>query len=879
MTTLLTQTDGSKPGPFRRLYGGPPELRDEMVDAEGGLRPHWQTFVSALDELGVPEVTRRWDEARQLIREHGVTYNVYGDPRGLGRPWVLDPIPLLISAADSDALEAGLVQRARLLELVLADLYGAQTLLHSGLLPPELVFDHPGFLRSCHVVHPSGGRFLHLYAANLGRTPDGRVWILGDRTQAPSGAGYVLENRLVLSRMLPDVFRDCQVQRLARFFLTVRETLREIAPHHRDNPRVVLLTPGPYNETYFEHAFLAKYLGYTLVEGGDLTVRGDRVFLKLLGGLQPVDVILRRLDDDFCDPLQLKRDSFLGAPGLVQAVRAGNVAVANPLGSGLVETPALMAFLPTLCQRLLGEPLKLPSVPSWWCGDATAREHVLANLRRLVIKPSFPSSGVEPIFGAKLSHEQLRTVTDRIRARPRDFVGQEQLELSTAPVLADGHLLPRRFVFRAFLAAAGDSFVVMPGGLTRTAAGPDSLVVSMQQGGGSKDTWVLSAGPVSSFSLLPPFGGPLALSRGGGDLPSRAADNLHWLGRYVERAEGCVRLLRGILVRLTEKSGLAEVPELPALLRALTHQTMTYPGFAGPGAEARLAGPDHELLSIAYNGSRPGSLQWTLDSLQRVSRTVRDRISSDTWRVLNRLKLAGRPRLPDATSEMTARTAIFNQDTDLADEPGETAGTLSDLLESIEDLVISLTAFSGLAMESMTRGQGWRFLELGRQLERAAHTINLLKSTLTKVSGGEGPLLEALLEIAESSMTYRRRYLSSVQAAPVLDLLLADETNPRSLAFQLVAVADHVEHLSHDDAHPQAPNERQVALAALTDLRQADINALARATDEGLRPELAELLTRLGKQIPLLSDKITQNYLTHVQASQQLAALKNGGLP
>ena len=362
----------------------------------------------------------------------------------------------------------------------------------------------------------------------------------------------------------------------------------------------------------------------------------------------------------------------------------------------------------------------------------------------------------------------------------------------------------------------------------------------------------------------------MELSRGGGDLPSRAADNLYWLGRYVERAEGCVRLLCGILVRLTEKSGLADVPELPALLRALTHQGMTYPGFVGLGAEARLADPEQELLSIVHDGGRPGSLQCTLDALQRVSRTVRDRISSDTWRVLNRLKLREvEARARESSAEAAALCA----------EPPETAATLSDLLEALEDLVVSLTAFSGLATESMTRGPGWRFLELGRRLERAVHTISLLNATLTKVSCGEGQLLEALLEIADSSMTYRRRYLSSVQAAPVLDLLLADEANPRSLAFQLVALAGHVDHLPHDDSQPHSPTEQQVAMAALTDLRQANMDGLVRATDEGARQTLDELLTRLGTQILLLSDKITQNYLTHVQASRQLATLENGGLP
>jgi uncharacterized circularly permuted ATP-grasp superfamily protein/uncharacterized alpha-E superfamily protein len=863
MTTSISEPEPSNAGAFRLLYDGPPQFRDEMVDPVGGLRPGWQTFLRALDELGFAEVTRRWEDARQLISEHGVTYNVYGDPRGLVRPWVLDPIPLLISANESAALQAGLVQRARLLELILADLYGPQRLLHDGLLPPELVFEHPGFLRPCHGVSPSTGRFLHLYAANLGRTADDQFWVLGDRTQAPSGAGYALENRLVLSRMLPDVFRDCQVQRLARFFLTVRETLREIAPQHRDNPRIVLLTPGPYNETYFEHAFLAQYLGYTLVEGGDLTVRGDRVYLKLLGGLQPVDVILRRLDDDFCDPLELRRDSFLGAPGLVQAVRAGNVAVANALGSGLVETPAFMAFLPNLCRQLLGEPLKMPSVATWWCGDPTARDHVLTNLHRLVIKPTFPVWGLEPIFGERLSQDQLQILADWIRARPRDYVGQEQLALSSVPVLADSRLQPRRFVFRAFLAAARDSFTLMPGGLTRTAAGPDSLVVSMQQGGGSKDTWVLSAEPVAPFSLLPSGDGRIELSRGGGDLPSRAADNLHWLGRYVERAEGCVRLLRGILVRLTEKSELADVPELPTLLRALTHQGMTYPGFVGQGAEARLAAPEKELLSIVYESDRQGSLQWTLDALQRVSRTVRDLISSDTWRVLNQLRLR----------EVEGRAAVKRN------ELPDSAATLGDLLELLEDLVISLTAFSGLATENMTRSQGWRFLQLGRRLERAAHTASLLNCTMTKRSDSEGQLLDALLEIADSSMTYRRRYLSSVRAAPVLDLLLADETNPRSLAFQLVALAGHIEHLPHDNSQPQAPTERQIALAALTDLRQANMDGLAQATSEGVRRDLEELLARVRKQIFFLSERITENYLTHVQASRQLAILENSDLP
>ena len=526
-------------------YTVPAGLYDEMISA-GAVRPHWRALIQGLDALGVGELTRRWEEARHLIRENGVTYNVYGDPRGMDRPWQLDPVPLLISSPEARSIESGLVQRARLLERILADLYGPQTILREGLLPPELVFGHPRFLRPCHGVAVPAGRHLILYAADIGRGPEGSVWVLGDRTQAPSGTGYALENRIVLSRMLPDLFRDCHVQRLALFFRAFRDAIKALAPHNRDNPRIVLLTPGPFNETYFEHAYLARYLGFTLVEGGDLTVRDSRVFLKVLGGLQPVDVIHRRLDDDFCDPLELRGDSFLGVPGLVQAVRAGNVAVANPLGSGLVETPALPTFLPALCRRLLGEELRLPSVPTWWCGDPAGLSHVLANLPRLVVKPTFVPARRDPIFGERLSAAERQALADRIRANPRAYVGQEQLPLSTAPVLAGDHLRPCRLVIRAYVSAKDDGFAVMPGGLTRVTASADAMVASMQSGGGSKDTWVLSSGPVSTFSLLSTVVRPVELSRGGSDLPSRAADNLYWLGRYGERAEGTVRLLRGV---------------------------------------------------------------------------------------------------------------------------------------------------------------------------------------------------------------------------------------------------------------------------------------------------------------------------------------------
>jgi uncharacterized circularly permuted ATP-grasp superfamily protein/uncharacterized alpha-E superfamily protein len=883
MTPTATSPGASRDANPWHDYQGRPGCFDEMTTGDGQLREHWRKFVAGLDALGPAELMRRWQEARELIRENGVTYNVYADPQGMDRPWQLDPLPLVLSPAEWGKIEAGLVQRARLLELILADVYGAQHLLRQGLLPPELLFAHPHFLRPCHGIILPNKRHLHLYAADLGRTPDGGVWVLGDRTQAPSGAGYSLENRIVLSGMLPGAFRDCQVQRLALFFRSLRDNLASLAPRHRDDPRIVLLTPGPYNETYFEHAYLARYLGLTLVEGGDLTVRDHRVYLKLLGGLQPVDVILRRLDDTFCDPLELWRDSFLGVPGLVQAARAGNVALANPLGSGVVQTPALNVFLPAICRHLLGEELLLPSTPTYWCADAVARDYVLANLHRLVIKSSFPAPGRQSIFGSKLDAAARQKLAEAIQARPRDYVGQEQLTLSTAPVMVDGRLQPRHLVVRALLTASEGSFTVMPGGLTRFSGSADSLVVSLQHGGGSKDTWVLSSGPVSSFSLLPPPGQPIELSRGGGDLPSRAADDLFWLGRYAERAEGMVRLLRGILVRLTEKSGLSDAPELPLLLRALLHPVTGY-GAAGEGGEVRPASLEAELLSLVFDGQRPGSLRDTVASLRRVAGCVRDRISLDTWRILRGLDL--QEELAQLVPGLV-RPGEPGRANAFRDEEGGNGragaaprwATASDVVALLNQMVIRLAAFCGMAMEGMTRGHGWRFLDMGRRLERSIQLIRLIRNTLRTVSVSEGPLLEAVLEISDSSMTYRRRYLAGLQAAPVLDLLLADETNPRSLVFQLAALADHVERLPREQKWVSLSPEKRIILSALTGVRLADVEALSQGNADGVREQLDALLADLDGKLPLLCDSITRGYLSHAEPLQQRALLQPGGTP
>lgn len=849
----------SSPSGLMHGYAPPAGVCDELIDSAAPAlpRPHWMPYLHRLSAIGADGVRSRWEQAQRLIHENGVTYNVYGDPRGMDRPWQLDPIPLVLPEDHWRSVEAGLLQRATLLDLLAADLHGPQKLLHDKALPPELVFAHGGFLRACHGIRVPGGRYLHLYAADLGRGPTGETWVLADRTQAPSGSGYALENRLVVSRTFPEVFRECRVHRLALFFQSLRKTLASLAPRNRDNPRIVLLTPGPYNETYFEHAYLARYLGYQLVEGGDLTVRDDRVYLKTLAGLQPVDVVLRRLDDDYCDPLELRPGSMLGVPGLVQAVRAGHVAVSNALGTGLVESPAIMPFLPGLCRRLLSQDLLLPSVNTWWLGQPRELRYAIEHLDRLVIKPAFAGVRQEAVFGQRLAGPEREKLIARLRARPYDYVAQQQVALSTAPVLTERGPEPRHVVLRAFLTADDDRYRLMPGGLTRVSASTDSLVVSMQRGGGSKDTWVLSSGPVSSFSLLRGPEHPVELSRSGHDLPSRLADNLYWLGRYAERAEGLIRLTRTILSRLDDAVAAEPSPELQTLLRALTHVSLAYPGFTDPEAPDRLLHPDAELLSIISDPRRDHSIAAVLASVRRVASVVRDRLSGDAWRVISALPDQPLPARPAAPA---------------SDEP-PTLIVPALALESLHRVVNLLMALGGQVSESMSRSYGWRFLDAGRRVERAVQTIALLRATLLRPAKDEGPLLEALLETADSAITYRRRYLANLHAAGVLDLLLSDETNPRSLAYQLASLADHADRLPADHLRAGRRPDQLIILAALTSVRLADIDRLSRPGPTGLRDQLDDLLDRLFVELPAFSDALSQAYLVHAVASTRLDAL------
>lgn len=828
----------AQPRGFAGGYAAQPSTFDEMLDSDGSLRPHWHMFVKMLDDLGRDELARRWEQGRRLIHENGITHNVYGDPKGLDRPWSLDFIPLLLPVDQWRRIDAALVQRAVLLDRLLDDLYGPAKCIAAGLLPPELLYANPGFLRPCHGLALPRGNRLHVYAADLVRSTDGQFQVLSDRTQAPSGAGYTLENRIVLSRALPTIFRQCNVERLAPFFVALRQTLVELAPANRENPRVVLLTPGPYNETYFEHAYLARYLGYTLVQGNDLTVRDARVYLKTLSGLQRVDVILRRVDDSYCDPLELYAHSFLGVAGLLEAIREGNVSVANALGSGLLQAPAFLPFLPGLCRFFLNEDLALPSVSTWWCGQPQALKYVLDNLRNLVIKPALPTIGSEPIFGRELAGADLEALAARISAQPIKFVGQEHVVSCTAPVLQNDHVQPRRFVVRAYLAATNGSYTVMPGGLTRITGASDSHIVSLQKGGGSKDTWILADRPVSEVTLLAPASQPIELTRGGGDLPSRVADDLYWLGRYVQRAESSVRLARCTLTRLMDPGGIQNRNAVETLILALI-------GKPGLPLGERI---EQELLDAVFAPYRPEGLRSSVSHVHALARVLRDRISGDAWRILQ-------------TIERDIST--FSDDNDRS----------RGVLELLDKLVLSFAAFIGLAMDSMTRGQSWRFLDMGHRIERALALSRLIQSTLVDTAPEDSPLLEAVLEIADSSLTYRRRYRAHLEVAAVVDLLVADETNPRAVAFQVNALEEHLASLPRESSHPQRNPDRQMAMKLRTQLKLADLRTACTPSD-GRRVQLDVLLTDTIEELAAISESLSHIYFSHATASRRFISAR-----
>ena len=812
---------------------------DELLSAPGLPRAHWDAFLHSLAAREGIEVSETLALMEREIRENGITYNVYADPKGADRPWEVDPLPLLLSAAEWDEIAAGIAQRADLLNRVLGDIYGPQELLRSGAIPPSIIFGHSGYLHQVQGIRPAGGVHLFNYAADLARSPDGHWWVVNDRTQAPSGAGYALENRLVVSRVFPQMFKELHVQHLAAFFAALRESIMRWAPqdhadrgYERAKPLVVLLTPGPYNETYFEHALLARYLGFPLVEGSDLTVRDGCVWMKTVEGLKRVSGILRRQDDDYCDPLELRSDSALGIPGLTDCARRGTVLLANALGSGVLESGGLLGYLPKLSEQLLGEPLRLPSVATWWLGEPAALDDAWRRLDKLIIKPLERSAQEPAVFGADLTVAERVALRERVAARPQRYVAQEWVHVSQAPVLeasgepGRGEQMSSRTVgLRVFAVATPNGYHVLPGGLTRVAGDDHSRVIAMQRGGRSKDTWVLSDAPVNaSFSLLSRTVKPEDLVASRANVPSRAAENLFWFGRYGERCDATARLLRVAIADVLDDSRKPSDGVPPTLTLAQRF-----------GLIDSTDQPSTDLLRAATHPDE--GLSERFKQLSRVAFNLRDRMSADHWRSLNQL-------ISDPVFQRGLSSTHLG---------------LPLAMAWLDRAVTSMMTLSGFVLDGMTRGVGWRFLSIGRRLERLSSLCNVLQ-----VATHEGRThgLDWLLEYADSTVTYRSRYLVAPEWLPVLDLLLRDEVNPRSLAFQVKGLAEYIAklELSHGRF---ASDVLAPAHHALRNLSSVDLHPESEA--------LAEVIVALQRAARAVSDELTLKFFSHAASRSVLS--------
>jgi uncharacterized circularly permuted ATP-grasp superfamily protein/uncharacterized alpha-E superfamily protein len=798
LTWLSLQQERAPVGHWDELRGEVTPLKTPSSSAEDpAISAPWQRFIDPLDKASKAreaELNNRMTNLQRQVRDNGITYNVYAAADQPQRPWSLDLFPLMLDHRDWQQIEAGVMQRMQLLERIMADAYGPQQLVLQGQLPAALVQGHPAYLPAMHGVAPVGGRYLSLAAFDLARGPDGLWWLLSQRTQAPSGLGYLLENRQIVSRQFPQAFEALPVQRLAETYRTLIDGIKARSPAG-SSAHIALLTPGPYNETYFEHAYLARYLGLSLVQGNDLTVRDEKLYLKTLQGLKPVHGLLKRVDDDWIDPLELRAESTLGVPGLLQAVRSGNVLVANTPGSGFLESNALLGFMPGLARELLGQELQLPAIPSWWCGEAAALQDVLPRIPSCVIKPTYPHHtdrhSFEPVLGHSLSRQEQNEWAGRILRDPDAHTLQSWLPLSHQPTWhthpnGSSSIQSRPVVLRVFAVTdAQGGWQVLPGGLARL--GTREGIASMQRGGSSADVWVqspshpalkpMSSGgqsqSQSSTSVSPHSPNPNTSSIPAASdataqrqrlVTSRAAENLFWMGRYTERTENTLRLVRLSLEILS-----GENQNLPCLLNFITRMATRH-GLVRAGVPA--AGQAHRvfersMISGLWDQELATSVGFNLRSVRLAAASVRERLSPEHWRLLEQ-----------------AETRFFKPSEDPIHPKKSTAGldtvTVQRLLADTSQMLAALT---GAQTDRMSRDDGWRLLSIGRHIERLAFLSDAMAEAVRLDLIAEQAGFDAVLELFDSTISFHAQHQQSRTPQALMDLLVADPDNPRSLGW------------------------------------------------------------------------------------------------
>ncbi|MGC1205815.1 MAG: circularly permuted type 2 ATP-grasp protein, partial [Flavobacteriaceae bacterium] len=767
--------------------------------------------------------------------------------------WDLNIVPFILHQKEWQTIEKGIIQLAEILNLILKDIYGERKLIKNGIIPHEVVFAHRGFLRQCDQIQYNTTKNLLIHSADLSRGPDGRMWVVNDRTQAPSGMGYALENRAAINRILPDIHNNINVKQSSAFFHDYNQMLLKSGPKNISNPNIVILTPGPHNETYFEHTYMSSFLGYPLVQGNDLVVRSGKVWMKSLKELKQVHVILRRVDDVYMDPLELREDSYLGIAGLVDVIRQKNVTVVNPIGSGVLENSGLIPFMNNISQYFLNEDLILPQIASWWCGQTKERNHVLDNLSEFIVKRIDRSNRESIYFCEFLNASELSKLRREILSTPYSFVAQEKILFSTAPDFVNGKLEPRKVVSRTFAIAKDDTYSVMPGGLVRVAAERENLRVSNQRGGISKDFWVVTDEPehiIQNYSWgTTPQNKKISDIN---DLPSHTAENLFWSGRYLGRALITSRLLRMSLNRMNNlnySNNKTEAESLNYIFEAITTITHTLPGFVGKGKEALFANPLKELNSLVLDEKRIGSLAQTLVSFTNSYYSLRNLWSKDMWRVFDGIK------------------KLWNK----YDKTKEYPATI--LVKLLDNIITRLIAFMGLIEESILVDQGLLLYFIGLQMEQASLTIAKCRALL--VVKNEEPLeyelLEALLTSHESLNIYRYSYRSYLSIENVLNLIILDKKYARSLTYQLARIQKDINQLPHNHSVNVLSECQAIISEANISIQNLNIDTLMQLNeDDTLRENLEVTLSELSDLLHKTSLSISDTYFNHSYQQTQL---------
>lgn len=827
---------------------------DEMFQDDKTVKDTWKKLYETFKDLGHDELISRQKEIDWNLAENGITYNVYNDPNGLNRPWSLNLVPFIMHKNEWNEIEKGLQQRATLLDLVVKDIYGDRQLLKKGIIPHEVIFGHRGFLRQCDGIKLNTDKYLSLYAADLSRGPDGRMWVVNDRAQAPSGMGYSLENRTIASRVLPNIYRSIHVDQQDRFFNDFNQLLINSAPANKPNPTVVVLTPGPHNETYFEHAYLASYYGFPLVRGSDLVVREGKLWMKSLKELKQVDVVYRRVDDVFVDPLELREDSYLGVAGLLDVVRRKNVSIINPIGVGIIENSGLIPFMPAIAKYFLNEKLILPQIATWWCGQKKELDHVVDDISKLVIKRIDKSNRESIVFTEFLSVEELEQLKNKIKSRPHLYVAQEKIKFSTVPNFVKGRLEPRNMVCRAFAVADNKNYSIMSGGLVRVAPTKENIRVSNQRGGTSKDFCIIDENSVKSKT--PRFENNLTpIVAGLNDLPSLTAENLYWAGRYIGRALVTSRHLRMVLNQMSdneESIDLESNTKLSILLRSVTQLTNTYPGFVGDKTKPAVTNIKDELIAVIVDKDKVGSLAHTLSMFSNSYYSIRNLWSTDMWRVFESIHQIWEPVIKEDVKSLSYKK----------------------LIKVLDQLITRLIAFMGLIEESILVDQGLLLYFIGLNLERVILNVSNFQSMLTVVTDEhiEYEILEAMLQSHESLNIYRYSYRSYININSVIDLILLDTKYARALTYLVSRLKKDIAHLPHSKVKGQLQEYEKPIFEAFSKLRLASASDLVSVSGENiyLRDHLNKLLTELNMLFFRTTKALSNTYFNHVDDQSQL---------